>query len=135
MTKFTPNNGWPIAEETDVVKQYPTIIDEPFKMALDAASTVLNTDVQFKVGGTVFVLGTYSGTPDSAGNMMVPYMLPFPVTSTWAVAGLGSAMSAFVSASDNIADYTAAGFWVRCLYRDGTPFTTTVRVNYIAWGR
>lgn len=35
MTRFTPRNSFPVAEETDVVKQYPTTVDDPFKTALD----------------------------------------------------------------------------------------------------
>lgn len=36
MTKLSPLFGWPIAEDIDVVKQYPAAVDEPFKMLLES---------------------------------------------------------------------------------------------------
>lgn len=33
--KSTPINAWPVAQDSDPVKQYPTAVDDPFKASLD----------------------------------------------------------------------------------------------------
>lgn len=43
--KNTPKFGWPVAEDSDVVKQYPSMVDDPFKTALETSLTFAPLDI------------------------------------------------------------------------------------------
>lgn len=93
--KTTAIHGWPIAEATDPVKQYPTAVDEPFKTALDGQLTPIGALMPYAgatapsrwllcdgaaVSRTTYarlfgVIGTTFGAGDGSTTFNVPNML------------------------------------------------------------
>lgn len=134
---FTPHHNWPIAEDTDVLKQYPATIDAPFKEALDLLTAVTvgpGLILDYPVGAFKMRAGSVVSTTDGAGAIWITYPAPFPTTSYFVVAVNGGAPGngyCVVSTDDQtpegvkILSYLGGG---------GVNAGAAIRVNYIAFG-
>jgi len=128
--RTTTNHGWPVAEGTDPAKQYPAMVDGPFKDALDVQLKQME-DLWTRLGLSGYRVETVSKVvPTDAAKLA-------PITF----------VAAFASAPVVVLTHGSAGQVAGSLSLNALPTATSmlvnggwttsglsVRINYVAIG-
>ena len=127
--RFSDIYGLPIAEEGDVVKQFPTTVDAPRTEGIDAALDRLS----FLVGGKKILIGTTVTAVSGNGGITVNFGYTFAAVPIF-IAVLGDETANATHLQIAGASITVSSAAVRIKSGQNNVPSGTFRVNWLAAG-